>query len=146
MWSRETLIPGLYSTEWYNGKKIKEGWLANNEDYLVGVPRIRLLRVQEGKNFTLPEPFDQPQLLTIQAIAKIPNSQKIRCFIVLTKFSMFYRVGTTYGRNIFSQIISKFNLLRLIVRYIRHHENKRTRDGKSKTKREQYTKEKDFKL
>jgi hypothetical protein len=48
MWSRETLIPGLYSTEWYNGKKIQEGWLANNEDYLVGVPRVRLLRVEEG--------------------------------------------------------------------------------------------------
>ncbi|XP_028408590.1 polycystin-2-like isoform X1 [Dendronephthya gigantea] len=47
MWSRETLIPGLYSTEWYNGRKIKEGWIANNEDYLVGVPRIRLLRVEE---------------------------------------------------------------------------------------------------
>ena len=49
MWSRETLIPGLYASEWYNGKKIKEGWLANLEDYLVGVPRIRLLRVEEGK-------------------------------------------------------------------------------------------------
>jgi hypothetical protein len=49
MWSRETLIPGLYSTEWYNGKKIQEGWIANNEDYLVGVPRVRLLRVKEGK-------------------------------------------------------------------------------------------------
>jgi hypothetical protein len=48
MWSRETLIPGLYSTEWYNGKKIEEGWIANNEDYLVGVPRVRLLRVEEG--------------------------------------------------------------------------------------------------
>ncbi len=48
MWSRETLIPGLYSTEWYNGKKIEEGWLANNEVYLVGVPRVRLLRVEEG--------------------------------------------------------------------------------------------------
>ena len=48
MWSRETLIPGLYSTEWYNGKKIQEGWIANNEGYLVGVPRMRLLRVEKG--------------------------------------------------------------------------------------------------
>ena len=63
MWSRETLIPGLYSTEWYNGKKIKEGWLANNEDYLVGVPRIRLLRVQEGKKFTLPDHSISPKYL-----------------------------------------------------------------------------------
>ena len=48
MWSRETLIPGLYATEMYNGKKMQKGWLANSEDYLVGVPRIRLLRVKEG--------------------------------------------------------------------------------------------------
>ena len=49
MWSRETLIPGLYGTEMYNGKKMQKGWLANTEDYLVGVPRVRLLRVEEGK-------------------------------------------------------------------------------------------------
>ena len=48
MWSRETLIPGLYSEEWYNGKKTEKGFLANFEDYLVGVPRVRLLRVKEG--------------------------------------------------------------------------------------------------
>ena len=51
MWSRETLVPGLYAREWYNGKKIEKGWLANMEDYLVGVPRIRLLRVEKGKFF-----------------------------------------------------------------------------------------------
>ena len=50
MWSRETLIPGLYSQEWYNGKKAEKGFLANFEDYLVGVPRVRMLRV-EGGNF-----------------------------------------------------------------------------------------------
>ncbi len=55
MWSRETLIPGLYSNEWYNGKKIEKGWLANNEDYLVGIPRVRLLRVEEGNYRTLGE-------------------------------------------------------------------------------------------
>jgi hypothetical protein len=49
MWSRETLVPGLYANEWYNGKKIEKGWLANIEDYLVGVPRVRLVRVEEGK-------------------------------------------------------------------------------------------------
>ncbi|XP_028416899.1 polycystic kidney disease protein 1-like 2 [Dendronephthya gigantea] len=47
MWARETLIPGLYANEWYNGRKIKEGWIANMEDYLVGVPRVRLLRVEK---------------------------------------------------------------------------------------------------
>lgn len=53
MWSRETLIPGLYSTEWYNGQKIEEGWIANNQNYLVGVPRIRLLRVEKGICFDI---------------------------------------------------------------------------------------------
>ena len=52
MWSRETLIPGLYSTEWYNGKEKKKGWLTNMENYLVGVPRVRTLRVEEGKLWT----------------------------------------------------------------------------------------------
>ena len=52
MWSRETLIPGLYANMMYNEKRIKKGWLANIEDYLVGVPRIRLLRVKEGKFIT----------------------------------------------------------------------------------------------
>jgi hypothetical protein len=49
MWARETLVPGLYATEWYNGKKAQKGFIANMEDYLVGVPRIRLVRVKEGK-------------------------------------------------------------------------------------------------
>lgn len=53
MWSRETLIPGLYATEWYNGKKMNKGWLANMEIYLVGVPRVRTLRVEEGKIMNL---------------------------------------------------------------------------------------------
>ncbi len=59
MWSRETLIPGLYAGEWYNGKKSKKGFLANMEDFLVGVPRIRLIRVEEGKfeNVILASPF-----------------------------------------------------------------------------------------
>ena len=48
MWTRETLIPGLYANEWYNGKKAEKGFIANMEDYLVGVPRIRLARVEEG--------------------------------------------------------------------------------------------------
>ena len=43
-------MPGLFATEWYNGKKAEKGFIANMEDYLVGVPRIRLVRVKEGKN------------------------------------------------------------------------------------------------
>jgi hypothetical protein len=49
MWARETLVPGLYATEWYNGKKAQKGFIANMEDYLVGVPRIRLARVKKGR-------------------------------------------------------------------------------------------------
>ena len=51
MWARETLIPGLYAGDWYNGKKSKKGYIANMEDYLVGVPRVRLLRVEKGSEF-----------------------------------------------------------------------------------------------
>ena len=49
MWARETLVPGLYATEWYNGKKAQKGFIANMEAYLVGVPRIRLARVETGR-------------------------------------------------------------------------------------------------
>ncbi|CAB3994215.1 polycystic kidney disease 1-like 2 [Paramuricea clavata] len=48
MWSRETLIPGLYAGKWYNGKKIEKGYIANMEDYLVGIPRVRMVRVKNG--------------------------------------------------------------------------------------------------
>ncbi|XP_028399329.1 LOW QUALITY PROTEIN: polycystic kidney disease protein 1-like 2 [Dendronephthya gigantea] len=47
MWARETLVPGLYAKEWYNGEEIPKGWLGNIHDYLVGVPRVRLLRVEK---------------------------------------------------------------------------------------------------
>lgn len=49
MWARETLVPGFYAKEWYNGKKAKKGFIANMENYLVGVPRLRLVRVEKGK-------------------------------------------------------------------------------------------------
>lgn len=49
MWTRETLVPGLFANEWYNGKKAEKGFIANMEHYLVGVPRIRLVRVEEGR-------------------------------------------------------------------------------------------------
>jgi hypothetical protein len=42
-------VPGLYADSWYNGKEIEKGWLGNIEDYLVGIPRVRLLRIQQGK-------------------------------------------------------------------------------------------------
>ncbi|XP_031571405.1 polycystic kidney disease protein 1-like 2 isoform X3 [Actinia tenebrosa] len=45
-WSKNTLVPGLYNAEWYNGKEFeyKEGFISNRVVYLVGMPRLRQLR------------------------------------------------------------------------------------------------------
>ena len=48
-WMNQTLVPGLYSGEWYNGKRGQRGFLDDKMSYVVGVARIRQLRVKSGK-------------------------------------------------------------------------------------------------
>ena len=45
------MVPGLYKTVWYNGKQFeyKEGFVSNRLGYIVGMPRLRQLRVKQGK-------------------------------------------------------------------------------------------------
>lgn len=44
------MIPGLYSSEWYNGQpfEYKEGFVSNKAGYLVGMPRLRQVRAVTG--------------------------------------------------------------------------------------------------
>lgn len=44
------MVPGLYQTVWYNGHQFeyKEGFVSNRKVYIVGMPRLRQLRVKEG--------------------------------------------------------------------------------------------------
>lgn len=50
-WTEHRLIPSLYNATWYNGKhfEYEEGFISNRESYLVGMPRLRQLRIKEGK-------------------------------------------------------------------------------------------------
>ena len=48
-WMNQTLVPGLYSGAWYNGKRGQRGFLDDKMSYVVGVARIRQLRVKSGK-------------------------------------------------------------------------------------------------
>lgn len=48
-WMIQTLVPGLYNDAWYNGKPGKPGFLNDKMSYVVGIARIRQLRVKSGK-------------------------------------------------------------------------------------------------
>lgn len=49
-WSKNVLVPRLYDVDWYNGQSFeyKEGFLSNRAAFLVGMPRMRQLRVNTG--------------------------------------------------------------------------------------------------
>ncbi|KAJ7384754.1 hypothetical protein OS493_020345 [Desmophyllum pertusum] len=48
-WTRHELIPGLYDVTWYNMKPFnyKEGFLSNREAFLIGMPRLRQIRLKQ---------------------------------------------------------------------------------------------------
>ena len=49
-WMGETFVPGVYAGSWYNGddERLQE-YIGNKRSLLVGMPRLRQLRVKEGK-------------------------------------------------------------------------------------------------
>ena len=49
-WAKTELIPGLYNTHWYNGQKFEyeEGFVSSREAFMVGMPRLRQLRIKPG--------------------------------------------------------------------------------------------------
>ena len=50
-WVDETLLPGLYDVTWYNGRpfEYKEGFISNKKTFLIGMPRLRQLRLKPSK-------------------------------------------------------------------------------------------------
>lgn len=50
-WIEEEFIPGIYDTTWYNGQQFiaPEGYISNRKAFLVGMPRLKQVRVKEGK-------------------------------------------------------------------------------------------------
>ena len=46
-------MDGIYANEWYNGKKAtKEEYINNTNSILLGMPRLRQLRVKKGRKFS----------------------------------------------------------------------------------------------
>ncbi|XP_068681978.1 polycystin-1-like protein 2 isoform X4 [Montipora foliosa] len=47
-WTESYFVPALYNLTWYNGKpfKYKDGFISDKSGYMVGMPRLRQLRVQ----------------------------------------------------------------------------------------------------
>ena len=49
-WTLAVVLPGLYNTTWYTGRKFEydEGFISNRVGYMVGMPRLRQLRIKPG--------------------------------------------------------------------------------------------------
>lgn len=47
-WVNQTLVPGLYNGAWYNGNTGQPGFLNDKMSFVVGMTRIRQLRVKSG--------------------------------------------------------------------------------------------------
>lgn len=50
-WTKKILVPGLYDVTWYNGQAFEynEGFISTREAFMVGMPRLRQIRVKPGK-------------------------------------------------------------------------------------------------
>lgn len=50
-WSKSQFFDSVFAGKWYNGKAERiEAYIGNKRSILVGMPRIRQLRVKPGKN------------------------------------------------------------------------------------------------
>ena len=49
-WIKEEFLPGVYKTSWYNDQTFigPEGYISTREAFLVGMPKLRQVRVKEG--------------------------------------------------------------------------------------------------
>ena len=53
-WGRETLVPNLYPGVLYNNKSDKyTGFISDRNNYLVGISRLRQVRVEKGGRLPL---------------------------------------------------------------------------------------------
>ena len=50
-WIENDLLPSLYNTTWYNGQlfEYKEGFISNKKAFMLGMPRLRQLRLKKSK-------------------------------------------------------------------------------------------------
>ena len=50
-WTENDLLPSLYNTKWYNGQpfEYEEGFISDKQTFMLGMPRLRQLRVKKGE-------------------------------------------------------------------------------------------------
>lgn len=49
-WMTNIFVPGIFATNWYNGDEESNNvYISDKSSVLIGMPRVRQLRVQEGK-------------------------------------------------------------------------------------------------
>ena len=50
-WIDDVLLPGLYDVTWYNGQPFehKEGFISTKQTFMMGMPRMRRLRIKPSK-------------------------------------------------------------------------------------------------
>ena len=50
-WTRERLVPGVFLSEWYKEQQVtfEEGFISSGYPFLVGMPRLRQIRIRTGK-------------------------------------------------------------------------------------------------
>ena len=50
-WTENDLLPNLYNTNWYNGQPFdyEEGFISDKQTFMLGMPRLRQLRVKKGE-------------------------------------------------------------------------------------------------
>ena len=51
----DVLVPGLYDVTWYNGQpfEYKEGFISNKKNFLMGMPRLRQIRLKTSKIYNV---------------------------------------------------------------------------------------------
>ncbi|XP_031571396.1 uncharacterized protein LOC116305596 isoform X3 [Actinia tenebrosa] len=54
-WTKNKLLPALYDTDWYNGEPFtsEEGFVSNREMFIVGMPRLRQLRMRPERHCSI---------------------------------------------------------------------------------------------
>lgn len=50
-WMMKIFAPGIYTTNWYNGdEETNKVYISDKSSILIGMPRIRQLRIEKGKD------------------------------------------------------------------------------------------------
>ena len=98
-WIENIFLPAAFVDDWYNGheERVSE-YIGNKRSILVGMPRLRQLRVKESKYIIYKKEF-----ILLEFVADI-CSQPISLVLIIT---------TTSENSIFGKVMTKLNEYRI---------------------------------